>query len=664
VEYTASLPRTRVLPARLASRVDLPGISAWTLAFTLVTYLAMRNGGYDTIVRSEVGVAIWWIVLLAALGGLIPFQIARRGWVAIGMLGAFCVWTAIAVAWSVSVGDTVTEIGREATYLAVLVLAIALQGRTAARHMLNGVASAIGLVTVLAVVSRLHPQWFPANDDLQLLGAGSTRRLSYPLNYWNALAAFTAIGVPLLVCVAISARHVALRALAASVLPLSALCIYLTLSRGGVLELGVGVVVLMILIPRRLQATATLLVGGAGSAILILGAANRSSVRSGLQTPSALHHGSELLLLALVVCAGVALLQAALALADQNFVAPAWARPSRRTVAIRAAALAAAIVIAVVAAGVPGKVAADWRSFKAPVGVVVPANDSTVFSRLSAVNGNGRYQFWVAALHANATRPLTGIGPGTFAYWWAAHATTNGSVQNAHSLYFETLAEAGIIGLALIGGLLLWFVAVGVARSLSAATSTTLRIAIAGATAGLVTFMTAAAIEWVWQMAAIAAIALLLGAVIVAGREHAPGRPLTPVKPPFTPRAIATVLAVAGLIAVAIPLAAAVALSDSHSAAAAGNLVAAYHDSLTAERIEPYAAAPRQQEALVLEAAGDLRPAATAAQLATKDAPTDWSVWMTLAGIEARRGANAAALSALHRAEALNPRYVLWQGQP
>ena len=127
----------------------------------------------------------------------------------------------------------------------MLVLAIALQGRTAARHTINGLACAIGLVTLLAVLSRLHPQWFPANDHLEFLGAGSARKLSYPLNYWNALAAFAAIGVPLLLAVALAARTLAGQALAAAALPVAALCVYLTISRGGALALVVGIVVFL-----------------------------------------------------------------------------------------------------------------------------------------------------------------------------------------------------------------------------------------------------------------------------------------------------------------------------------------------------------------------------------------------------------------------------------
>ena len=115
------------------------------------------------------------------------------GWVAIGLLGAFALWTGLATGWSESAERSTIELGRVAAYLGVLVLAITLQGRAAARHTINGLACAIGGVTLLAALSRLHPQWFPVNDHFEFLEATSARKLSYPLNYWNALAAFAAV---------------------------------------------------------------------------------------------------------------------------------------------------------------------------------------------------------------------------------------------------------------------------------------------------------------------------------------------------------------------------------------------------------------------------------------------------------------------------------------
>src|ERR1700712_4732726 len=159
MELAASgTPAALAHPRRLAARLDAPAIAAWTLAFAVVAYLALSNGGYDTIVRSQVGIAVWWIVLLGALSGVLPMRFGRAGWGAIGLLAGVAVWTGLAATWSESAERSVVELGRVATYLGVLVLALCLQGRAAARHTINGLASAIGLVTLLAVLSRLHPQ--------------------------------------------------------------------------------------------------------------------------------------------------------------------------------------------------------------------------------------------------------------------------------------------------------------------------------------------------------------------------------------------------------------------------------------------------------------------------------------------------------------------------
>ena len=41
--------------------------AGYALPFLLVTYLALKGGGYDAVVRSEIGIAAWWIVLLGVL---------------------------------------------------------------------------------------------------------------------------------------------------------------------------------------------------------------------------------------------------------------------------------------------------------------------------------------------------------------------------------------------------------------------------------------------------------------------------------------------------------------------------------------------------------------------------------------------------------------------
>jgi O-antigen ligase len=658
MELTASgTPGALAHPRRLVARLDPPAIAAWTLAFAVVAYLALSNGGYDTIVRSQVGVAVWWIVLLAALAGILPARIGRTGWVAIGLLAAFALWTGLATTWSESAERSTIELGRIATYLGVLVLAIALQGRAAARHTINGVACAIGLVTLLAVLSRLHPSWFPGNDHLEFLGQGSARKLSYPVNYWNALAAFAAMGVPLLLGVALGARTLAGQAAAATMLPLSALCIYLTISRGGALALVVGIVVFLLFVPKRLDALGTLGVAGIASAILLSGASQRDALQDGASSAAALHQGSELLWLAVIVCGGVALLQVAMGLAARHLERPAALAPGKRSTLLRGLAVVAVLCVVGVAVGAPGWIDDRRQEFTAPYGTVASGGEDTVFSRLQAANSNGRYEYWQSALDANATDSLKGIGPGAFEFWWAREGTTPGFVRDAHTLYFETLAETGIIGFVLLIGMLAFLLGAAVVRSLRASPAT--RIWIAAAVGGLATFMTAAAFEWVWEMGAIACAVMALAAVILVGRDEAEPAETQDERAPLLPRILVALLAAAAIGAVAVPMAGALATRDSQAAVNDGRLVAALEDSRTAERLQPYAATPRLQRALVLEQAGDLTAAASAARSATRDEPTNWRTWFVLARIEALRGEATAAVGALREARRLNPRSPL-----
>ncbi|MEA2493576.1 MAG: hypothetical protein QOJ29_1487 [Thermoleophilaceae bacterium] len=644
-------------PRRLSARVDPPAIAAWTLAFAVVAYLALSNGGYDTVVRSQVGVAVWWVVLLGALAGILPGRIGKAGWVAIGLLTGFAFWNLLATGWSESAERSTIELGRIAAYLGVLVLALALQGRAAARHTINGLACAIGGVTLLAVLSRLHPQWFPVNDHFEFLGPASARKLSYPLNYWNALAAFAAMGVPLLLGVAVGARTLAGQAVAAAALPLSALCIYLTISRGGALALVVGVIVFVAFVPRRLEAFTTLGVAGIASAILLSAVSQRDALQDGLPTATAIHQGTQMIWLVLIVCGGVALLQVAIGLAARHVERPAVLRPGRAATALGAVALVAVVCVVGVAAGAPAKINDRWQEFKAPVGTVASGGEDNVFSRLQGANGNGRYEFWQAAIHANQSAPWKGIGPGTFEFWWSRHGTTKGFVRDAHTLYFETLGETGIIGFALLIGLLAFLLGTAVVRSLRAPPG--LRIWIAAAVGGLASFLASAAFEWVWEMAAIACAVMAMGAVILAGRDDAEvleGERAEPQPRRSVPRASLALLAVLALGAVAVPMAGALATADSRDAAAQGQLSVALEDSRTAARVQPYAATPQLQRALVLEQSGALPAAAGAAKAATAAEPTNWRTWFILARIDARRGDARAAIAALRTARRLNPR--------
>jgi hypothetical protein len=656
----AALERTRgpALAARVAP-ARAAGLGAWILGFAAPLYLALRGGGYEALLRDQVGIALWWIVMLGVLLGVLPVaRPTRPQLLALGALVLFALWTGLGALWSPSSEQTVGELSRLSTYAAVLALAI-LGVRAGARHLLiGGITAAIAAVALLALVSRLHPAWFPADQTAQFLP--STRsRLNYPLNYWNGLAAFTALGIPLALHFATSARMLALRALSAAAMPIMAATLYLTFSRGGLVEAAAGLLVYVALTPGRGWRLGTLAVGGAGGALLIASIHQRPAIDHGLLATSAARHGgNELIAIAVVVCAGVALLQGALALLESH------ARMPGLPVAVvrrRGPLLLTAAVIAIalfVASGGPHAISHAWRDFKNP-GLQVTAGQENTASRLAAVSGNGRYQYWGSALDAFSAHPIQGLGAGTFQFWWAARGSIRSYVVNAHSLYFETLAETGLLGLMLLlvvfgAGIVAlagrWRRPGGGDRAVLAA--------VLGACAA---FCVAAGVDWVWQIPAIPVVFLLLiGGAGARRQRRRSGQPALSRRAGLARSAAWVALALAGVVALVIPMASGVSLRESQAQARVTHFEPALHDARTAVGWEPYAASPRLQQALVMEASGDYAGAAAAARQAVSAAPTDWKGWLVLSRIEAEAGRPRPAVAAYRKARSMDPRDPLF----
>src|SRR5438552_12689769 len=102
-----------VTHVRVASRLDTGAAATWLLGFAIVAYLAMSGGGYDVVVRSEVGVALWWIVLLGAVLGVVPQRaIARPARAAIALLAALALLSGLSATWAESPERALSETAR------------------------------------------------------------------------------------------------------------------------------------------------------------------------------------------------------------------------------------------------------------------------------------------------------------------------------------------------------------------------------------------------------------------------------------------------------------------------------------------------------------------------------------------------------------------------
>jgi O-antigen ligase len=642
---------------RLVIRLGWSQVSIWLLAGGLVLYLAFAGGGYDIVIHSQASILVWWIVLLGAAWGLLPAgRPSRLALIGLALLGAFVGWTALGVTWSLSSERSLSDLSLVCGYLGVLVLGVMLcpERETALRHTIGAVAGAVVVVAAVAVASRLHPGLIPASGQTSSLLTNTQQRLAWPLNYWNALAALLVLGLPLLLGLADSARTLKVQAAAAGAIPLVILCGYLTFSRAGALAAAVALIAFLALASERLPKLATVLTSAVGSVVLIASVAHRSALEHGLTTAAATHQGSTLIAPILLVCAGVATAQVGLSLAARHATPPRWLSPSPRRARQLLAGAAAILVGVALAAGAPGMLSRAWRDFKQ---TSAPALHDYSLGRFASVSGHGRYDYWRVAIDSTHGHLLQGSGPGTFQLLWLPHAPFYSYVQNAHSLYVETLAELGLVGLCL---LVAFFVLVlGAAIRLVLRSQHESRTRAAAAAAALLAFMVSCAFDWYWQVPVLPVVFVLISAAVLApsGGEAASRRD---VVHPGTLRLLMVEVAVACLIAVAIPLATTNAVRASQAASSRGQLAVALRDAEEASRVEPGAASAQIQVALVQELRGDLPAALAAAREAAADEPENWSIWLVLSRLEAKTSHPRSSLVDYERARSLNPRSPLF----
>jgi hypothetical protein len=622
----------------------------WSIPFALLVVLAFNGGGYDVVPRGQVAIVVFWALLLAAI--CLPVPVRRIGIpaaLALGLLVLFTAWTGLSASWSDSTARSLGELGRLAAYVGILVLAIWLAATVPVRSILNGVAAAVVVVTGAAVLSRLHPAWFPTPEGPRLLAA-TARRLSYPLNYWNALAAFAAMGVPLLLQVASRGRTAVGRGAAAAGMTVAGLCVYLTASRGGTALVVVAVALTLLLAPGRVARAVPALLAGAGAAILIAAVHSRSELELGHTTAVAHDQGDAVLKLAIVVVLAVWIAHAVLSTVFQRWSWWGGLRVDRRPATLVGVAVLIVVLGAAVAAGAPGKVRDDWNTFKQP-GALELGKPNPLFTRLQSTSGNGRYQLWQGAVDAERAHPWRGIGAGTYEFWWLkrpGHLPL--FVRNAHSLYAESLGELGIPGLILIAAAMLSVVGAGLWRVVRRTGGN--HGVDAAAVAACATFALGAGFDWFWQVAVLPVAFFLLAGIALRVRRRGEPHP----RMGLGMRAVVVAIALVGALAVAIPLLGASSLRASQAAAADGRLADALALARGSLRVQPYSAPAHLQQALVLEQLGDVRGAARATRTAIAEEPDNWQTWLTLSRLSAEQGRLKASIAAFRRARALNPR--------
>jgi tetratricopeptide (TPR) repeat protein len=604
-------------------------IKGFTFAATvaLVLYYALRGGSYDSVVLQEEALALWWVLGLGFLVGVFPrARQARGALIPLAALAVLGLWTAISLSWTSSDERTLAEVARVMHYVGILTLAWAVVDRTTWRSAAAGLSTGVLVVTTLAVASRLWPASFPTDYVGDVL---DTDRLSYPLNYWNAVGAWSVMGSVMALAWSSHADRLPVRLLGSAALPVCGLAVYLTYSRAGAIGIALGAVLVLLLGRNRFLtvAHAGAAALGTGATILVVRDHTEIARASG-------NAGWEIVLLVLLAAMAFSALVAGVTWLARGDVRWRLSRPwGRVAVAAGVVALLGGTVIA--GTGPISRAWADFRDTGEPDRGADPAQ------RLLSFSG-ARYEHWSTAVDAFEREPLKGVGAGTYEFWRSARE--EGFVRDAHSLYFEQLAELGVPGFLLTLTALVGLAVLGYLRRRSLAESSFAPYL--AAYAGFLVFLFHAGVDWMWEVTAVGAVGLGSGAV---ASFHGSGRP----RRRGAIRAVGVALAIIACLVQVPGLISVSRVRDSRESFQAGDTSRAFSQVDEAIDAEPWAATPYVQRGLVEEASGRLPAARRDLLLAIERERRNWRHYLLLARVEAELGNAEAALRAFRHARRL-----------
>lgn len=624
-----------------------------TLLVAVVVFaIAYDDGSYGLASRSAIGVVIWWSVVVGVGLGVWPrFALPSRVTTPGALLAGFALFTACSLIWAADRETAFQEFDRATLYLGVYMVVCMVASRRGLGAMLDGAWLGGSAIAVVAAASRLFPTLFPGRG-LSTYLPSATRRLSFPLGYWNGLAIFVAMLLPLCIHGAISWRSRTLRAAAVAMFPVVGLDIYLASSRGGAIVALAGFVTMLVCSAgARWRVLGVTCLGSLGASTTIAYAGSKSAFTNAVGTVASLsstgHRVCIVLLVAALATASI------FSLLDHRTPRPSnWFGQS----------LVGLACMTIVFLLVLGHLGRRLHAFEAPPAATIGNGNDFVQAHLLSGNGSGRWQFWEAAVNQWQAHLIQGGGAGSYQQWWLAHGSISYFVRDAHSLYLQVLGELGLVGFVLIVGFVLGAVCGG-AVALRRVHQMSDRVALGSAVAVGVSWAVGAAIDWTWQLPSVTIVGVAALAVAAFGcpvpssvHERRAARARRALAATVATIAVAWIMVLSN----ALPWIVDMQLQSSRSAAAQGDLAGAAKSALAAKAIEPWGWSGYLQLALVSESAGDLRAARGWLAHALARDRLDWRLWLIAARLDTKSGSVASAKAALRRAESLNPRSPLF----
>ncbi len=429
-------------------------------------------------------------------------DVPRAGAIMVALLAALVAVKGLSMAWTISETETIEELLRSSMYLATfLVTLAALTSNRQVGPLVDVSTLIVAAVAGYGLLQKISPIEYPV-ESLDAVRIDST------LEYVNTTAVIVAMGVALALARMTTLANLAWRGLYAALALSFLVTLYLTLSRGGIGSLAIGLVVLFALGSNRLQMFANLLLlSGPGAWLLwrmqslegLLG----TDVSTHQKVADGLAFRNDLIVALLAAFA----LQAAYAFLVSRYELTPQSRRGLGALVAAGAVLGALGFAFVIITGFGG-VGQAARAVLSD-----PDQTGNLGQRLVSVGIGFREDYWRVAWEAWKEHPLTGTGAGTFQYTWLQDRTGLQGVKQVHNLYLEQGTETGVFAfLALLGfvAVLLGYVGRAAWRS---DPSGERRLLLAGLVSALTVYLASSVFEWHWYMPASTLFFFILAAV-------------------------------------------------------------------------------------------------------------------------------------------------------
>lgn len=477
---------------------------------TATAYGMLETGLYRDELWLPVAAGILALLLVTLFVRGFYWDLPTIGILLVGLLAALVAVKGLSMIWTISETETIKETLRSSMYLASFLMALA--ALTSGRQVGSLIDASIFMVAAVAgygLLQKMNPIEYPVRS---LDGV----RMDSTLGYANTTAVILGMAVVLALARMSTLRNFVLRGLYAAITLSLFVALYLTVSRGGIGSLGIGLIILFIITSGRLRMFADLLLLSLPGAWLWWQMQSLPGILgTGVLSQQKIADGTLFrndLILALVVAF---LLQAAYTILMNRYEPSPVLRRRLGILVVAGGVLAVTLGAFVVVERYGGPGQAYSTLFGS-------ANETgNAGQRLTSLDIGSRGDYWWVAWAAWKERPLTGTGAGTFQYTWLEDRPGLMGVKQVHNVYLEQGTETGLFAfLALIG-----FVAVLVGYTGRAVWRSgpqgDRRLLLAGLGSALMVYLVSSAFEWHWYLPASTLFFFILAAIAVkfASRE-------------------------------------------------------------------------------------------------------------------------------------------------